>query len=147
MAQLESIETRTETITLGVDGIVRCVVRPGARMSLEDARQNIAAVAQVGAGQRVPVLVDGRRVHYVSREARDFLAGEEVARVQSACALWVSSPVSVVIANFFLGINKPQYPTRLFSSEHEAVAWLRAMTFESPSYPIPRTGKPAGFSW
>ncbi len=120
-----TIDTPTETISLGADGIVRCVVKESIRMSLEDARANLAVVARLGAGKAVPVLVDARKAHYVAREAREFLSGEETVGIQSACALWISSPVSVVIANFFLGINKPRFPTRLFHSEYEALAWLR----------------------
>jgi hypothetical protein len=40
-------------------------------------------------------------------------------------ALLVGSPMSRAIGNFFIGLNKPLIPTRLFVSEPEALAWLR----------------------
>ena len=35
-----------------------------------------------------------------------------------------ASPVSRTIGNFFLGLHRAPYPTRLFSSEREALGWL-----------------------
>jgi len=40
-------------------------------------------------------------------------------------ALLIASPLSRVLGNFYLRINRPETPTRLFSSEEEAGAWLR----------------------
>jgi hypothetical protein len=39
-------------------------------------------------------------------------------------ALLVGSPVTRVIGNFFIGLNKPRWPVRLFRSESDALAWL-----------------------
>jgi hypothetical protein len=33
--------------------------------------------------------------------------------------------VARAIGNFFMGLNKPLIPTRLFTSEAEALGWLR----------------------
>ena len=122
---METVETRTETIHVDPEGIVRCVVKEVASMTEEDARANIAAIWECNGQRPARVLVDARKTHHVTREARAFLAGEETARVQAACALWVSSPVSTLIANFFMGFNRPRYPVRIFSSEADALKWLR----------------------
>jgi hypothetical protein len=36
----------------------------------------------------------------------------------------VSSPVSRVIGNVYLRLNRSSTPTRLFTGENDAVAWL-----------------------
>jgi hypothetical protein len=41
-----------------------------------------------------------------------------------AFAILIDSSVSRVVGNFFLGINKPAVPTKLFTNEKEAVKWL-----------------------
>jgi len=61
----------------------------------------------------------------MDREARRYFAGEETAKVESAAALLIESPLSKAIGNFFMGLNKPIVPTRLFTSEAEALAWLK----------------------
>jgi hypothetical protein len=35
-----------------------------------------------------------------------------------------NSKLSVYIGNFFMGINKPASPTRMFTNPDRAVAWL-----------------------
>ena len=46
-------------------------------------------------------------------------------RARVAIALLVGSPLSRVIGNFFVGLNRSTFPLRLFTSEEEAIAWLR----------------------
>ncbi len=40
----------------------------------------------------------------------------------------ISSPVSRVIGNFFMGLNKPISPTRLFTDPHKAIQWLHTFS-------------------
>ncbi len=44
----------------------------------------------------------------------------------SAVALIVDTPLSRILGTFFLSVNKPPYPVRMFDDEESAVAWLRA---------------------
>jgi hypothetical protein len=40
--------------------------------------------------------------------------------------LIIGGPLSRIIGNFFLSVNKPLYPARLFDNEASALAWLQA---------------------
>ena len=63
----------------------------------------------------------------VEREARAIFASEEyMLRMSTQTALVVGSPVSRVIANFFVGLNRPHYPCRAFDDPERALAWLRS---------------------
>jgi hypothetical protein len=42
----------------------------------------------------------------------------------SASAILVSSPMLKMMANFFILVNKPKNPTRMFTSKESAVEWL-----------------------
>jgi len=121
---MNEIKTRTEHIVLGEDGIVKCKAFKYSQHTLEDAKENIEAVRLLAKGRRVPVLVDITEVKGADREARAYLASEEVAVVQSAAALIVGSPISKLVGNFFIGLNKTTFPTRLFTDEKRAVKWL-----------------------
>jgi hypothetical protein len=59
-----------------------------------------------------------------TREAREAYAAEGHQYV-SAAAVLIDNPVSRVIGNFFIGLNRPRLPMRLFVSEAEALAWLQ----------------------
>jgi len=121
----KKILTKTEEIVLLDDNIVYCRVLPGKLMSLEEGKVNIQAISKIANGKRVSVVVDIRESKGVTKECRKYFASKEVAEVQSACALIIESPFSRLIGNFFLGLNKPLFPTKLFNDEHEAINWLK----------------------
>jgi len=122
-AQIE-IVTRTARMWLGNDGIIHNVDLPGLDHSLVDAEENVAAYSRIWAGTRRPLLVDMTQVKSISREARACYA-TQTHRYISAVALVVGSPLSRMIANFFLGLNRTAQPTRLFRTVDEAAIWLR----------------------
>jgi hypothetical protein len=119
------VEVRTHIIWLEDDGIVRVKVKPNIQIALQDAQACVRAVSEVCGGKRRPALVDMRGLTAMDRDARQYFAGEETAKVESAAALVIASPLSRAIGNFFMGLNKPLIPTRLFTSEAEALAWLK----------------------
>lgn len=107
-------------------GILYVRVRDGVRVTLEDAKESVSAGRTlIGGRERRLVLVDMRHMVSMSADARRFFASAATAETSSAIALLIESPVSRVIGNFMIGLNKAPYPTRLFTSETEAIQWLR----------------------
>jgi len=121
----EIIETRTAKIWLGEDSIFRLIYSPKVEVKLDDAREITAAQYKLLKGKKLPLLADTREMKSIDREARQHFKSEEIPKTTSAVALLVSSPVSRVIGSFFLGINKPLHPVKLFTSEAEAIKWLK----------------------
>ena len=70
-------------------------------------------------------MVDISKIKSVTREAREYFAGEKASEVAKSIAIIVSSPVSRVIGNFLIGLNKPSYPIKLFTKVKEAEDWLK----------------------
>ena len=119
------LETRTCSVSFGKDGVLRFRSHPGVEHTLEDAQENIEAARKLTGGtKRAPNLVDFSGIRSMSREARAFYAGPDTARVMTAVAILVDSYLSRAMGNFFMGLNRPLIPTRLFSSEQEALQWL-----------------------
>ena len=118
-------ENETRTCVFTFADIILARYRAGAEETLDDARANVALCLRRNAGGRRPLLVDLRQVKTQTAEARAYLAGAEGLRVSQAVGLLIGSPVSRVVGNLYLGLNKPTIPTRLFTSEEEAQAWLR----------------------
>jgi hypothetical protein len=119
------LETRTQRIWLEADGIVRAKMFAHVELDRVDAEEAIHAIAKVTGGARRPVLVDMTQIKFMTREARTYFAGPETANAESAAALLIRSPLARAIGNFFMGLNKPLMPTRLFTSEEAALTWLR----------------------
>lgn len=116
---------KTRTCSFWLDEYVRTAFHRGAEVGVEDARENLAATSRLTRGRAMPVLVDLRPVRSQSAEARSLFAGPEATAVSVAVALVIHSPVSRVIGNFFLGFNRPEVPTKLFTSVAEADEWLK----------------------
>ncbi|MDD5434152.1 MAG: hypothetical protein PH343_01855 [Nitrospira sp.] len=126
MAMSEVIETRNGRIWLGDDGIVRYVTEPGTEETLDTAKETIAAILTVSKGKKRPLLVDIHAIKSITREAREFFGRDERERELTAIALLVGSPVSRIIGSVFIGINRPPNPLKLFTSEGDAIEWLKA---------------------
>lgn len=111
-------------MVFGDDGIVRIMNEKNAELGLKDAQANVRALEQLGQGKRLCIWVDASQIKSMSRDARRFFAGQQAAQVVQAQAILVSSPVGRVISNFFLGINKPPFPTQLFTDKEKSLKWL-----------------------
>jgi hypothetical protein len=122
---MNEITTRTEHMSIDEGGFIRCKAFKYSEHTLEDAKENINAVKQLAQGRKVAVLVDISEVKGADREAREYLSSPEAGKIQSACALIVGSAVSRLVGNFFLGLNKTPFPTKLFTDEAKAVEWLK----------------------
>jgi hypothetical protein len=117
--------SRGTKLWLGEDGIVRIIHKPDAEVTLESAKETMEAYLKIYQGKKRPLFVDTKMMKSLAREARQYYAGEEAAKVASAVALMVDTPVSKVLGNFYIGLSKPHLPSRLFSSDSEALEWLK----------------------
>jgi hypothetical protein len=104
------------------DGIVQVVWAPRTTVHLEDAGATLDAMVKLTCGRRSPLLVDMRDTGPQDRRTR----AEWTSRtgLQSAVALIVGTPLSRMLGNLLLMVNKPQFPVRLFDNEESALAWL-----------------------
>jgi hypothetical protein len=91
-----------------------------------NAAMECVKIRLVAAGDRdYPTLIDGRGVSNVTKEARDYFGSEEGSKRISASAIITQSVVGKFIGSFFLRINKPIVPLKIFNDPGEAVEWLK----------------------
>jgi hypothetical protein len=115
------------------DGILHVQALPGSTQTKADAMETLAANWEISEGRSHPALVDLRGVKSVDREARHYYAQMSTRERVTAVAAIVGSPLSRVIGQFFIGLNRPPVPTRVFTSEKEAIAWLRLFLVCGPA--------------
>ena len=124
-----SSETSVSKMSIS-DGILYWRYVSGAEVTVDVARAEIAEtmrlVVEHGKG-KLPFVIDIRNIRSITREAREYLASAEASEPLTAVGLLTTSPISRVIGNFFLGLNRPPHPIRMFTSEEDAVAWLRSI--------------------
>ena len=114
--------TTTCEFSLLDDAIIVCVTRPGAVEDLDCAKENVEVIAQLCTPKRRPMLADVSGLRSQDREARAWYSTHPLA---SAVGLVVGGPISRVIASFYLGINRPAVPTKVFDRREDAEVWLR----------------------
>lgn len=118
------METRTANIWLRDDGIIH-IESTSTGGSISDVRENFAAVLKEANGEKRPLLIDLSKAKALSRDERKYYASDEAQKVLLAVALLIDSPLSRIMGNFFVGLNKPAYPLQLFTSKTKAVKWLK----------------------
>ncbi len=122
---MTEITTRTQRIFLRPDGILQTVNISTAKQTLDHARENVLACAQVAQGMRRPVYVDTTTPAPLTTDGQKYYASEEVAKVVTAVAIAVKNPLGRIIGNFVIAMQSSAAPMRLFDGEATAIAWLK----------------------
>jgi hypothetical protein len=117
-------ETGSARMWVGPDGIFRIVGRAGSVHGAREAEDNFAALPEEVIRAAHPILADVRKVRSIDRRGRTRYRGPEL-NYAPAVAFLVDSPLSRAIGNIFMGLTRLPMPVRLFSSEVEAVEWLK----------------------
>jgi hypothetical protein len=112
---------------MGDDGIVRTKVKPMAEVTLKEALENSKAVNSFieKTKKKYPLLIDSRNIKSITKEARDHFAVQNRKTSINCFAVLIDSPLSRIIGNFFMGLNKPGVPAKLFTNEKDALEWLQ----------------------
>lgn len=106
-------------------GIIHQSHSPDTEITLEDVKQDVDLYPILTEQKKAFVLIDLNNVKSVEKQARDFLASDATANHVSAAALVAQTMISKVLGNFFLGINKPPMPVKLFNSKEAGMEWLK----------------------
>ncbi|HTA61857.1 MAG TPA: STAS/SEC14 domain-containing protein [Bacteroidia bacterium] len=110
---------------MGVDGIARTKVKPQAEVTLKESKENSEAVNGLYKNKKFPLLIDARQIKSITKEARDHFSIQNRSTNINSFAVIIESPLSRIIGNFFMGLNKPSVPAKLFNNEQDAIAWLK----------------------
>jgi hypothetical protein len=126
----DTIKTRTTEVWVDDSGLLRGHEHRGTETTLADATELIAALRKASGGVRRPLVMDISESKSVTREARAYLAGEEMAATALAIGLVVGSPLARALGSFWLTFNRPKFAVRLFSSVEEAEKWAKTIAKE-----------------
>lgn len=88
---------------------------------IKEVRETNEALAE---GKPYVVLFEIGNYALVSKEAREFGAKQELGELRKAMAIIVNSLSHRILANFFINVNKPPTPTKVFNDKAKALEWL-----------------------
>jgi len=112
-------------VSMLADGIVLLDYSPCDRVTLDVVRYGNARHRELCPETKSPVLLTAGNVGNVEYRAQRFASSPEVCSVTSAIGIVARSFLERHLAKMFLMYHRPPYPTRVFSTESEALAWLR----------------------
>ena len=114
-------------ITWRENNIIRVKAKYNAEVKIDDAKENSQVVNELTNGQKLPLLVDITELKSITKEAREWFSNRGRESNIIAIAMLIKSPVSTIIGNFYIGLNKPRVPTKLFHNEGKALKWSQTV--------------------
>ena len=120
----EDIIIESATVRIITHGIIENIINDYCTLQRENVLEIKEVNKQVSNGQPYAVLVDSGIYTAISKEARELLASKEFAEITIAKALLVRSLGHRIVGQFYIRINKPFIPTKIFSDREEAIKWL-----------------------
>jgi hypothetical protein len=120
------IELTNAEVKLRPDGILHIHLKEGCEITIEDAQQVLKAMAKLGGGKKLPVLIDAGEFVQVDQDVQEFSASKEGNIYTLADAIAYYSLGQKLLAHFYIKLNNPVVPTRTFDKKSEAITWLKS---------------------
>lgn len=98
----------------------------GVRMNYEMVEQTRRAYDGLSERGKIRLIVDMIGVKQVDKDARKSLSDKHSEERIEAMAILVRDPISRMIGNFLIGLNKPTVPLKLFSDFDSARNWIES---------------------
>jgi len=117
-------ETELSTMWFDEEGIFCSVTKKGVEITKPRLGLSFDFIRHQVGDKKICWLGDITQAGFPTKEARDF-AGVETPKFIKALALITNSQLSKMIANVFLTLKKPPYPTKMFTTEENAREWLK----------------------
>lgn len=122
---IKEIRTSNELLTLDNEGVVHLKFPEKTTHDINSIKEHLAGVEELDYdGNGVLLLVHFSNLVGMDKASRKFVNTEKMVLAHKACAMYVTSPLAKLIANFFLGINRPNFVISSFTDEDSAKKWL-----------------------
>lgn len=121
---MTELSIRVARVWLDNDGLVVLDYLEGVTVEVSDVKEILAAEQALTRGAPIRQLARIDGIAGASSDARAYAAEDEYASAHAGIAIVTTKAVPRILGNFWMRVNKPPIPTRLFSSEDEARAWL-----------------------
>lgn len=122
LAESEILISNGHSIFLRKDKIIQLELSDGFYFELADSMSILENISKLSVANKYPMLVIYADDNLFSHETRASVAAHTLTK---ADALVGKSMALKIIGNFYLKINKPMRPTRMFNDVISANQWLK----------------------
>ncbi len=120
-----TIEIDEATITERKDGIVNVHFKERVEITIELQGKLYDIYNEICGDDKKPFLFTASNYVSINKETREHSIIMEALYPGLASAVVAPSIAYKLIANFYLLINKPKSPYKVFNEEEEAIEWLK----------------------
>jgi hypothetical protein len=122
---MRKINLKKASVGLREDDIVETDIFPEEELSVADIKEIVEAIVEVSDRRMMPQLIVAGELSGPDLDAMRYLAKKESSPTAIAEAYVIRSLSQKIIGKFYLSINKPARPTKMFGKEEDALDWLK----------------------
>lgn len=119
------IESEKFILKLLEPSIISLEIKEGEVINGKDIHKIYAGYNQLVGENEFVVLVFANPFSSISKKASEIAAKEYPSDKRKKVAIVSDNLAQVMLVNFFIRINKPKTPTKVFKNESVALDWLR----------------------
>jgi len=106
------------------DGIVHVVYKAGCTVTIADIYAMAKFISHIGVANKYKFLTEAEQGSTVENEAMHFLATEKGSLFMLKNALLCRFLMVEMVSNYFVRIDNPVIPTKIFKDKTKAIEWL-----------------------
>jgi hypothetical protein len=118
------IETRHAYFRI-VNGVLITTFKEHITIDLKLAHEIVEDRKKITEGKPYPGIGYVKGIRALTKDARNYFSSDEATEGVLAGALVIESNFAAGLINFFLKINPPKIPNRVFTTEEKAIEWLQ----------------------
>lgn len=116
------IKITNAQITYRNDGIIHLHYFENL-ISIKESKEIFSVIREYSPWDVSPLYISGDTFSSMDKESKDFFASEGVLKHCSSVAVLAKNIGQKLLVNFYFKLIKSKTPTRLFTSESEAINW------------------------
>lgn len=125
MEKLNSIETTIAIITINNEGIGHQHFKDNVTMDIPEQIENLQAIQKLCNGKPTPFVATAGKNVIITKDARDNALSIEDQSPINASAIVVQNLAYRILAEFFIKVQKPKNPYKIFTNKEEAFEWCK----------------------
>ncbi|MDF2450468.1 MAG: hypothetical protein K0R26_2972 [Bacteroidota bacterium] len=126
---VKELDFKSFTVTLKTNGIVYVLFKDECLINIELQKKLLHIYEDITGGNLMPFIFLAAENVSVTKEAKENAIYIEDQSMVGASAVVVDNLAYRLIANFYLRVNRPKRPYRVFSKVEDAETWLKTLSF------------------
>ena len=112
------------TLLLIREDLIQLQIKEGVEIGESEVRKIAEGYEKLTKNKPYAVIVNAKAFSSVTKKAREVSANELYSPNRVGSAIMVENLGQQLLASFYINVNKPKVPTRIFQNREKAIEWL-----------------------